>query len=705
MAAAFVFAYVTYNRTLPPVSPFRRWTLTVLRTIGLGLLIAALFEPILSRLRISVEEPEVVVAIDNSQSMTLGGTDSTRIKEARALARSIESSPLGGASLFTLFSDSIRAVSPPLPYGRMDARGSETRIDAPFALAADSLKNRNIRAIVLLSDGRYNAGANPLFEAEKLGVPVYAVGLGDSVEPRDLSIQEIFTNEIAYVGTQLPVEIRAKSAGYDGGTATINLRDDNGIVASQMVRLLPGTNDYTATFSYTPKSEGIARLRAEIGGAPGELTTKNNTRSAFVRVKSNRRRYVLIAGAPSPDVAFIRRQLEQEAEIQVKTFIQRGGGSEFLEGGLDDAAFREAEAVILVGYPTAESNPTAIATIRSAVERSNLPIFFVMGPRVDIDRLKPLEPLLPITLGGARSNEMLVFADPTPAAGTSPIFNGIDPARWGTLPPIYRMETSAHAKPESDVLATIRLGSTKLDEPLIVSRRLGRSRSMAILGYGIYRWELLGQGLRAERGESGGDLLQNLLSNSLRWLATREEQKQVRIVTGKQLYDLGESVRFLGQVYDESYNPINDADVSVEVQGAGHKYALTLAPAGGGRYEGTLSGLPAGDYSFNGRAAASGRLVGTDIGRFAVGEIGLEFLQPSMNAELLRTLAARTGGRFYTARTAGSLIEDIRKRPGFTPRSIESHDDIPLWSYPWVLAAALIAFATEWVIRKRSGMV
>lgn len=703
--AAFAFAYVTYRRTLPPVRPARRWTLTLLRTIGIGLLLVALFEPILSRLRVTVEEPEVVVAIDNSQSMRLKGTDSSRIAEARELARRLESSPLAERSIFTLFTDTALAVTPPLPYGRIDAGGAATRIDAPFALAADSLRRKNIRAIVVMSDGRYNAGSNPLFEAEKLGVPVYAVGLGDSVEPRDLSVQEIFTNEIAYVGAQLPVEVRAKSAGFDGGTATITLHDDAGVIASQTIRLAPGTNDYTASFTYTPRREGIAKLRAQISTAPGELTERNNARSAFVKVKSNRRRYVLVAGAPSPDVAFIRRQLEQAAEIQVKTFVQKGGGSEFIEGKLDEGAFREAEAVILVGFPTAASSDAAIATIRTAAERGNIPLLFVAGDHVDPAKLRPLEPLLPVTFGATRGTEMLIFGDPTPSGGTSPIMHGIDPASWNSLPPIYRTETSTQARPESEVLATVRLGNTHLDEPLIVARRLGRSRSMAILGYGIYRWQLLGEGLRASRGESGSGLLGSLLSNSLRWLATREEQKQVRIVTSKQLYDLGEPVRFLGQVYDESYNPIPEADVTVTVEGGGRRYPLSLAPAGNGRYEGTLNGLPAGDYSFNGRATASGREVGTDMGRFSVGEVGLEYLQPSMNAELMRSLATRTGGRFYTWRTAGSLLEDIRNNRGFSPRSIEGRDDVPLWSYPWLLAIALGAFALEWIIRKRSGMV
>jgi len=703
--AAFAFAVYAYRRTSPPVSPLRRWTLIALRTLGVGLLLLALFEPVLSSLGVNAEEPQVIVAVDDSQSMTLAGEDSMRIAEARAIVMRLGASGLADRSRFVRFADSAHPLLPAAGLDDLDADGGETRLEAPFSLTADSLRVRNIRAIVLLSDGRYNAGANPLFAAEGLGIPVYSVGLGDSTEPRDLSVQQIFTNEITYLGTELPVEVRVKSAGYDGGDATVTLRDDNGVIASQRIALASGTNDYTATFTYRPRSEGMAKLHAEIGGGGSELTDRNNSRTTFVRVKSNRRRYVLLAGGPNPDVAFLRRLLEQDRDIDVRTFIQRGATGEFIDGKLEAGTFRETEAVMLVDFPTSSTTAESIRLVKSAVQSGNLPVFLIMGANTDINRLKELESVLPVTFQAARGTEMQVFPELTQNGENSPItrVRGMD--EWSELPPIFRTETSVRARPESEVLATARLGSINLDDPLIVSRRLGRSRSLAVLGYGIYRWQLLGEGPRAARGENAPGVLEDFIGNALRWLAVRDEEKQVRIVTSKQLYTLGEPVRVLAQVYDASFNPLSDAEVAVTVQGAGRTYSLTLAPLGSGRYEAMLGSLPAGDYSFGGQAVAGGREIGRDEGRFSIGEIGLEFLQPSMNAELLRALAARTGGRFYTARTSGSLVDDILAHPEFAPRTVETQNDVPLWNIPWVLLAALAMFTAEWTIRKRSGML
>jgi hypothetical protein len=701
---AFAFAVVTYRQTKPSVPPARRWLLIALRTLGIGLLLVAIFEPALSFLDIRADEPSVLVAVDDSESMTLRGQDSTRTAEARGILRRFLDSELGARTDVALFADTAHGLAPPIPFERLTARGSSTRLDAPFALASDSLRRKNVRAIVLLTDGRYNSGTNPLYEAEQLGVPVYAIGLGDSVEPRDLSVQQVFTNEIAYVGTDLPVEVRIKSAGYESGLAMVTLRDDNGVVSSQQVALAPGTNEYTTSFVYRPRTEGMARLRADIAGSGGELTSKNNTRTTFVRVRSDKRRFVLVAGAPSPDVAFVRRTLERDRNITLTTLVERPGG-EFLGGALTPALLRDAEAVILMGYPTSTTSDAALASIRGALGTGSLSLLVVMGASTDAARLKTLDAYLPATVGAGRSNEMQVFADLTEAAAEHPATRSATPDAWRALPPIFRTETPIAAKPEATVLAWARVGATRLDEPLIVARRLGRSRSMMVAGYGIFRWQLLAEGPRELRGEQTAGILDEFIGNAMRWLGTIEDERRVRIATTKQLYNLGEPVRFYAQVYDDNFEPLSDATISIDIEGPGGRRPLTLGVTGAGRYEGTLTDLPSGDYSFLGRATRGGVEIGRDGGRFVIGEIGLEFLQPSMNAELLRALATRTGGRFYTARETGTLVDDIRRGSGFQPRSVETEREFALWSSPWVLAAAIIAFVIEWLIRKRSGML
>ena len=214
--AGFAFAWWSYQRTVPPVSSPRRWTLILLRTTGITLLLLALFELLVSSTAIKTEAPQIVAGLDNSESMSLRGIDTSRISEAKEGMKMLFASRFQDDLLSLSFSDSAQPFLPSSLDSVAIAKGVETNLSRPFDLLSDSIHRRNIGALVLFTDGRYNSGPNPAFDAERLGVPVFAVGLGDSVEPRDLILDQLFTNEIAYINhrttsTGSPSLIRVQS--------------------------------------------------------------------------------------------------------------------------------------------------------------------------------------------------------------------------------------------------------------------------------------------------------------------------------------------------------------------------------------------------------------------------------------------------------------------------------------------------------------
>ena len=223
---------------------------------------------------------------------------------------------------------------------------------------------------------------------------------------------------------------------------------------------------------------------------------------------------------------------------------------------------------------------------------------------------------------------------------------------------------------------------------------------MAITGYGIWRWRLMAQGTpQTEK------LLATFLSNSIRWLTTRDDNRPVKVTPTKDAYTQGEPVEFVGQVYDANAKPVENAQLKVTARREGKEYTTTLRPIGNGRYEGVLEGLNEGDYSFSAAANTEGQPLGDDAGRFSVGELALEFQDTRMNAQLLRQLAGRTGGKFYTPQTFANLVDELRNTPTFVPKEIHSAQEYELWHWKYMLALVVLLFAMEWFVRKRAGML
>jgi hypothetical protein len=772
--AAAALSWYVYRTTNPPVATVRRIGLFLLRMAALLILLFALFEPIVNMLRASEEPPRIAVALDASQSMTLQDASQNRSEVYRSLINALPWEALTGGSADTsvpvlLFDNDVRRkanVTPDsLPLSLF--KGQLSNLSKPLRHIFEQAERTNTRAAVFITDGALNAGENPLYAAELLARPLYVIGVGDSTEPRDLKVQSILTNDIGYVGAVLPVTVNIQANGFsrDAVREAKLLLKDNGITIAEQRFVLNSIGNAGAAvsantshsvpitsiaFEYTPKESGIRKLTASlqnVKGFEGELTTKNNSNDVFVRILKNKRKVVLVAGAPNPDISFVRTALSENRTVECSAFIQ-GVNGEFLAPGSDGSsasasasasasssansstafspqqpptaasftqALSDAESIILVGFPVASTPAATLEAVRAELSR-NKPLLFVASHDVDYQKLRVLEPYLPFATLGTSRQEMLALPDVHATSLANPIMKltgtEADARLWNNLPPLYRTETFFKVKPESEVLSTIRVNNVPVAEPLIVQRTLAGSKSLAILGYGLYRWKLLGFAAEQAKGRETTDIITTFLDNGLRWLSTSDQGKFVRIKSTREVYANGERVEIVGQVYDRSYTPIDNADVRIRLSGSASRTQdreIPLTSLGGGRYAAQIDALAQGDYVFSGTASLNGQPYGSDDGRFAVGELNIEYQNLRMNASLLRQMAARTGGKFYTAaeviRNPQALLQDIRSAQTFKARPITERKEIPLWNRPWLLTAALALLAGEWFIRKRSGMV
>lgn len=744
--AAVALALYAYRITTPPVSTPRRIFLLTLRTLALWTLLFALFEPILTLLRANDEPPRIAAVLDNSQSAGMTDASINRRDQYRSLLEAVNLKRLlGGDTVLPvlLFDNAVHELSAgAFAVDSLKFTGQFSNLAKPLQSVFETAERTNTRAVLLVTDGAFNAGENPLYAAENLGRPLVIVGVGDSTEPKDLKVQSLLTNDIGYVNATLPVNVNIAANGFTGGgEATIVLKDNGVVVGEQRFVLRPSAASGTASglasqtssaiqsfaFEFKPKEAGVRKVTAEINvksGFDGELTAKNNASSVFVNVLKNKRKVVLLAGQATPDISFVRTTLTENNNVECVGFIGTPQG-EFLNDTGTPAAntlaatLAEAESIVLVGFPASFTPASAVEAVKTEAARGK-PLLFIAARDIDYGKLRPLEPYLPFVTLSAGQQEMLALADVKAQSLANPVMKltgtDADAKLWNNLPPIFRTETLFKVKPESEVVATIRVNNVPLGEPLIVQRTLSNAKSLAVLGYGLYRWKLLGYAAEQAKGRDIPDVFATFLDNGLRWLTTNDQGKFVRIKTTRELYANGEVVEFTGQVYDRSYNPVDNADVRVTIAGAaagGSRQStpreILLSALGGGRYTAQVQGLAQGEYSFSGVAALNNQPYGSDEGRFSVGELNIEYQNLRMNAALLRRMAERTGGRFFTAQQViqnpQALTDALTKAPNFKARPVTERTEITVWNRPWLLAIAIGLFALEWFTRKRSGMV
>ena len=695
-----------YRRTIPPVSRLFRRFLTALRTVVLTLILVVIFEPVLHITHRSHQRATVGLLVDHSGSMQISDDAKSRSEILGELLRSREIVGLKDRYDVApyLFSDQTIPVKAIIP-DSLVFDGIATDIAQVLEVLATTGEEMGLSGVLLLSDGAHNRGEDPVRKAETLGFPVYTVAIGDPRQKPDLLLTRILTNEIVYVGDRIPVDVSIRGPGFDGRRVDVRLRTEDEIIDQKTIPIPSSGLETSIRFYFAPENQGFQKMVAEVSPLDGEVTFENNRQTFYVKVLKSRLRVLLLAAAPSPDLAFVKRILSADENLELISRTEKRGGG-FYEGFLPpESETQTVDALVLLDIPSPRTSGQTTNLVTQLLRNERKPFLLIVGKQIDVQKLSAFRDFLPCD-PGRRTPEISVFPRLTSEGEAHPVLR-IDEtmeknqAVWSQLPPLFSAWTLAGAKPGSQLLVTgvpenLPSFSDQTGSPLMIARHVGEVKSVVFLGHGLYRWDLLTWG-------AGGTnaALKGFLHNAIRWLVTREEDKPVRVHTDKRVYASGENILFSVQVYDETYHPVERASVAVKVISRSGESTLQLAHVGDGRYRGEFRAVEDGTYRYTGTATLQDRSLGEDEGEFSVTPFNIERFDTRANPDLLEALVRITGGRFGLPDSLSSVVRAM----DFPTRVLVQTKEIELYSIPWTLAVIVLLLSAEWFVRKRKGMV
>ncbi len=679
VALAGLITWYSYRLSYPKLQGRYRWLLPALRGLALSLLLILLFEPAFHRDSTYTNPPLQAVLIDESQSIDID-------------QRPNELPEINGTTRFFGFGGRTR----PLDH-LSAARDTAPRTDIAHALneVKNTLQNQNLRSILLISDGQYNTGRNPIYVATDYGIPIHTLIIGDTLQQPDLAIARTTTNEIGFVGQEIPLDVTLHLQGYTNQTITTSLYVADSLITSQTLTITEGES--TVSLQFIPHKEGLYQYQLITTELENESVTQNNRTTFTVRILKRQQTICLIGAAPHPDLTAMRNILSRDEMREVQSYVQMQTGRFYEENFID--SLEECDAIILIGYPGNEADNTSIGAVVRAAE-SGMPLLFMLTRKTDLLRLQTmLGDVLP-----AQPRETNVLYDEammelTPSGTRDPLLS-IRGFSWERLPPLISTTGRWSVSSDSRILGQANLRGIPTKEPLFVIRSRGGHRTAAILGSGTWRWK----NSNDNSGENS-NIWPLLINNLIQWLTTPEDDQPVRIQPEQVVFDGSEPIMFTGQVYDESLNPIPDAIVTLEVTAPdGATYPYTMDNVGNGRFALRVNSLPEGAYSYSAQATRMDAALGTDTGSFTVGEINIEYLNLTSNETLLRQLSYQSGGHFFTDASLGSLNEILSADTLFTSTYQAQRLEISLHQTPWILAIVVFLLGLEWILRKRNGL-
>ena len=690
-----VFAYLMY-RKLEVVSVPRRMFLGTLRWASLFLLFLAMTNLVTDLVRSEYKKKDVFLLVDDSKSMSLKDASMPRPEAVRDV---LKSAPFDTLRRYFKIKPIVfgENVLPDRDTDSLRFGQAATNISAAVSQSIRMDDQGEAAFAILISDGDYNKGGNPIELARDLTFPMYVIGVGDSTSPKDVVVRQVIPAPAIYAGKKSVVRALIGSNGYGLASATAYLSDDGREVASKTVTL-PERGDVEVSFDYTPLTVGTHLLKVYVPPLSGELSRRNNSASVTADVQKGKYSILLVAGAPATDVAFIRRNIEANGDFELRLLVQKTGDT-FYQKGAAAILAGSYDAAVLNDFPNSRSALTMKEVI-SKLNADELPYAYFAGAGFSARNVGEL-PRLPFKISSYSSGEYQVGispeAGPNMSATLQPIYSLVE-SNSSMFPPLYYQMIECLPSPGSEPIASPVINGVKSASPVFLVDPAGRSA--AFLAYGLWRLQLMSplSGVRS-------DFLQEFLTTLMRTLISSGKQKLLTVRTDKSVYDPSEAIHFSALLVGQGGKPLDGANVDLAINDrSGKKFSdIRLSSVGGGAYTGAVSGLGEGRYEYVADATYGSTFAGADSGSVSVEPLNVEYVQTAMNVSLLKQIASVSGGAFYTP--SQFIKNGINLEPSWKkPTKLLHSSSFELLSSLPILALVFVLLAVEWTVRKLWGL-
>ncbi len=647
----------------------------LLRFLSTTLISFLLLTPLIKSSFKRVEKPIIIFAQDNSASI-IANKDSlfynTDYKKKIEQLKNKFSSEYDFR--YFNFSNSISTDD------TLNFSGKQTNISQIFSDFSVRFANRNVGALILASDGIYNAGLNPLYLSNKLSFPIYTVALGDTTVRRDISISKINYNKIAYLGNTFPIEINLKTWKCKGLKTEIRVYCDKELLYSKPVLPLNNNFSESITVMLEAKKTGMQRYSVVIDAVEGENIIQNNTSEIFIQILDSRRKVLILGSVPHPDMAALKNAINSNFNYEAESYT------------LDEFQKTVENYDIIIFHQIPYINNPAIQLIEK-INKAEIPVLYILGPKSNLSVFNSLKAGLTVTAGKAGFNESVPaydnnFALFTIDASTQKLFSELPPliCQFGT----YKVMNSA------TVMLYQKIGKIISEQPLVLFNDISGQRNGVICGTGIWRWRIINY-----IKMNNHDAFNEFISKILQYLSVKSDKSKFRIA-GKHNFVENEMIMFNAEVYNDAYELINDPEIEFiikDTQGNNFRYTFDKSD---NAYVLNAGFFPVGEYSYTAKVKVGDKIY-TANGIFIVSKLNAEYLNTVADHTLLYNMAKRNNGEMIYPARLETLYDLIKSKDEIKPVSyIEKKYDDAI-NAPWVLGIIILLLSIEWFIRKYMG--
>ncbi len=681
IASAALSFYLYYkDKKLEKINTAVLYMLFFLRFSVLSVLGFLLLMPIVKHYSIFLDKPLIIIAQDNSESVGLTNSiDNCKPDDYKENTLNLYNDLSGKYKVkFYTFGDQIK--------DSLDYQFSEKETDftSVFNLIDKKYANYNIGALVLASDGIYNKGSNPVHIAKKFTFPVYTVALGDTSQKRDLILRSVNTNRIAFLNDIFPVEIIFNAFGYAGKSASIRIIHKGKTINSKTIKI--DNNDFAKQldFEINASEKSLQRYTVAVDIKQDEFSKRNNQKQFVVDVVDDKKKILILYNSVHPDIGAIKSAIKTNKNIQIESIPF----NKFNTNKLTDY-----QMIILHQLPSSTHD---IRQLAKKIYSKKIPVLYMFGNQTDINRFDALN----IGIIIKANKKISELALPEINQGFQLFENDKQFTDLiGECAPLNTFFGNYTIGKEFDILLKQNIKGISTNKALLAFSNpiySQGSKQAVLFGEGIWKWRITDYLLNENHEQFDA-----FINRIVQFLAL-DIKKERFMVYNKNIAYENEELIIRAELYNQSYELYNKADVFLELKNEKNKLYKFSFSKSGQAYSINIGKLPKGNYTFTAHTIFEGKKY-KKTGKISIIPLNIEEQNLRANHLLLRQLSEQSGGALYYPKQYQTLANDLKNNKSIKAVSHSTIDLVDLIQLKWLLLILIIFLSIEWFVRKFFG--
>jgi len=482
--------------------------LAAIRMTALIIIAILLLRPFLIQILEEEEKPRLVVYADRSASISQSDQDE--------ITRFIGKAKTELSDKYEVASISFAA--------QVDASNDSYQLDPLYTDLGDVMSSinedfygENIGAVVIASDGIQNKGIDPRYVSLNSNAHVFTIALGDTSVRSDIELSQVLSNRLAFLNNDIEIKSRVLASKLKGKSTSAHLLKDGKEIDVKNITI--DQDDYSVEFSFITQiqSIGLNKYTIAIDVIDGEVNTLNNTSDIYVDVLDNRTKVKILAHAPHPDIAAMRKSIEQSDQYEVEV--------ELLDDW--DQKIKTADFYIFHGLPTDGNDLNKIKPIL----KEGVQTLSVVTSGVSIRHFNQLE--LGFTIEAARNKSDEVTSSVNDQFNLFNLEKNNDLKRF---PPLLAPFGNYIINSNHQVALFQKVGNIETQNPLLIFTEEDGLKNGALLGEGWWRWRMF------EASISNANWVDLVFQKTVQYLAIKQIRTRINVFAPRQLQERQEVV-------------------------------------------------------------------------------------------------------------------------------------------------------------------